>query len=96
MQLYNTIQHEPLRFPASPEISPQLRDLLTCLLQKDPSARITMPDIFQHPWVTLGANLPLYSLQVRTQFQHGLQHRVAGPLLPQCDCLLGQETCMLL
>lgn len=65
MQLYNTIQHEPLRFPASPEISPQLRDLLTCLLQKDPSARITMPEIFQHPWVTLGANLPLYSLQVQ-------------------------------
>ena len=64
MQLYNTIQHEPLKFPASPEISPELRDLLTCLLQKDPETRITMPQIFRHPWVTLGANLPLYSLQV--------------------------------
>ncbi|KAK9831205.1 hypothetical protein WJX74_007391 [Apatococcus lobatus] len=63
MQLYNTIQHEPLKFPASPEISPELRDLLTRLLQKDPLTRITMPEIFRHPWVTLGANLPLYSLQ---------------------------------
>ncbi len=65
MQLYDTIQHAPLHFPASPPVSPELRDLVTRLLQKDPDSRITMPEIFRHPWVTLGDNLPLQSLQVR-------------------------------
>ena len=35
----------------SVDISPELRDLLTKLLQKDPTQRITIADIRQHPWV---------------------------------------------
>jgi serine/threonine protein kinase len=32
-------------------ISPELRDLLTKLLQKDPAQRMTITDIRQHPWI---------------------------------------------
>ena len=35
----------------SVDISPELRDLLTKLLQKDPAQRITIGDIRCHPWV---------------------------------------------
>jgi len=36
----------------SPTLSPQARDLLEKLLDKDPSTRITIPGIFEHPWMT--------------------------------------------
>ena len=38
-------------FLLSIDVSPELRDLLTKLLQKDPAQRITIADIRQHPWV---------------------------------------------
>ena len=74
MQLYDTIQHAPPEFPASPAITPELQDLLIRLLQKDPHTRITMPEIFRHAWVTMDDNLPLQSLQVCPCSLHGQKH----------------------
>ena len=39
------------RYLHSISISPELRDLLIKLLEKDPAKRITIADIRQHPWV---------------------------------------------
>ena len=45
---------------SSIDISPELRDLLGKLLQKDPAKRITIAEIRQHPWVLKTAR-PLLS-----------------------------------
>jgi serine/threonine protein kinase len=51
INLQERIIHQKLSFPDEPEISPELKDLLTQLLEKDPSRRITVPKIRDHPWV---------------------------------------------
>lgn len=50
--LYGLIQHQGLRFPSSPSTSAKLKDLLIRMLCKDPSRRITVPEIKEHSWVT--------------------------------------------
>ena len=40
-----------LSYVCSIDISPELKDLLVKLLQKDPTKRITIPEIREHPWV---------------------------------------------
>lgn len=45
LTLYNMIKTEPVQFPSQPEISKPLHDLLVSLLEKDPSSRITLPEI---------------------------------------------------
>ncbi|XP_067014704.2 calcium/calmodulin-dependent protein kinase kinase 1 [Anabrus simplex] len=57
--LYQKIQNDPLRFPEKPEISPDLRDLIERMLHKDPSTRLTLPEIKRHPWVTAQGTCPL-------------------------------------
>ncbi|EDV22423.1 uncharacterized protein TRIADDRAFT_28940 [Trichoplax adhaerens] len=54
MQLFKKISTEPLRIPDDPYIDPQLEDLLYRLLVKNPSERITISKIKEHPWVTCG------------------------------------------
>lgn len=34
----------------SPNASPEVQDLLSRLLEKDPAKRITIPEIYEHPW----------------------------------------------
>jgi serine/threonine-protein kinase SRK2 len=38
-------------FPENATISPQCRDLITRILVANPAQRITIAEIFQHPWV---------------------------------------------
>ena len=40
-----------LSYTCSIDISPELKDLLVKLLQKDPAKRITIPEIREHPWI---------------------------------------------
>ncbi|XP_058822194.1 calcium/calmodulin-dependent protein kinase kinase 1-like isoform X4 [Topomyia yanbarensis] len=50
--VYEKIKNEPLQFPATSTISPELRDLIETMLDKDPQLRITLPQIKEHCWVT--------------------------------------------
>lgn len=43
--VYEKIKNDPLIFPDHINISDELRDLITKLLEKDPSKRITLPQI---------------------------------------------------
>jgi serine/threonine protein kinase len=44
------ILHQDPTFPVT--ITPTLKDLLHCMLAKDPNERITLENIKQHPWTT--------------------------------------------
>jgi serine/threonine protein kinase len=46
-----SIQHQTLVFPTRIEREPQLVDLLTKILVKDPSRRIGLEDFKAHPWM---------------------------------------------
>lgn len=43
--LYDKIRSNPLSFPPVPFASDDLKDLISLMLEKDPSKRITLPDI---------------------------------------------------
>ena len=45
MRLYDKIQHDELQFPQKPVASPLLKDMIQKMLQKDPTKRITLPEI---------------------------------------------------
>lgn len=45
LALYSKIQNQELRFPEKPEVSDELKDLINRMLQKEPSQRITLPEI---------------------------------------------------
>ncbi|WFC98638.1 non-specific serine/threonine protein kinase [Malassezia yamatoensis] len=47
--LYESIQNDPLDL--SDELSPECRDLLSRMLEKDEARRITIREIYDHPWV---------------------------------------------
>ncbi|KAJ3678381.1 hypothetical protein LUZ60_002184 [Juncus effusus] len=53
---YDRIVHNPLTIPD--HINPQLKDLLQCLLCKDPNERITLQGVAEHPWV-IGEDGPI-------------------------------------
>ncbi|KAJ3185312.1 hypothetical protein HDU85_001362 [Gaertneriomyces sp. JEL0708] len=59
IDLYENIRTQPIPIPAS--TSPSARDLLLRLMEKDPSARITMDELRVHPWVTRSGSEPLPS-----------------------------------
>ena len=63
--LYDAIRTAPLQFPGAPKISPPLRDLLQRMLVKDPSQRLGLQDIMDHPWAQSQGLPNLCSLQVR-------------------------------
>lgn len=50
--VYEKIKSDPLQFPPTSPISPELRDLIETMLDKDPQLRITLPQIKEHCWVT--------------------------------------------
>lgn len=51
-KMYQKIQNDPLSFPEKPELSPELKDILTGFLQKDSTKRlgIHISDILNHPY----------------------------------------------
>lgn len=56
--LHKLIQHQELSFPEENSISTQLKDLLARMLCKDPSRRITTPEMKEHSWVTCDGTWP--------------------------------------
>ncbi|KAI8474002.1 MAG: kinase-like domain-containing protein [Monoraphidium minutum] len=62
LDIFKAITSDPLELPGDVLISPDLRDLLHRLFDKDPAARITVRDIMEHPWVTDGGQLQLSQL----------------------------------
>ncbi|CAB4004813.1 calcium calmodulin-dependent kinase kinase 1-like isoform X2 [Paramuricea clavata] len=61
ISLYELIKTSELEFPEDCQISPGLEDLLNRMLIKDPSNRITIPDMKVHKWLTKGGSEPLPS-----------------------------------
>lgn len=50
--LYEQIKNDPLSFPENLKISDKLRNCIQSMLTKDPSQRITVPQLKEHSWVT--------------------------------------------
>ena len=50
--LYTKIRTQELQLPKEPDISPELKCLITQMLVKDPANRISLRDIMAHEWVT--------------------------------------------
>jgi len=59
LSLYNKIRTQPFPFPEDKDLSPELSDLITRMLVKDPNERIALPEVKAHDWVT---GLGLYPL----------------------------------
>ncbi|XP_065078823.1 calcium/calmodulin-dependent protein kinase kinase 1 [Ochlerotatus camptorhynchus] len=59
--VYENIKNDPLQFPPTSTISPELKDLIETMLDKDPQLRITLPQIKEHCWVTKFGRYPLPS-----------------------------------
>eukprot|EP00884_Botryococcus_braunii_P004062 jgi/Botrbrau1/13657/Bobra.0292s0007.1 len=62
-KLFQVVQTEPLRFPEDVPTSDDLKDLLTKMLAKDPTQRITLQKVMQHPWVTKQGAWPLRTMK---------------------------------
>ncbi|KAL7986641.1 hypothetical protein Chor_012924 [Crotalus horridus] len=59
LSLHSKIKSQMLEFPDQPDISDELKDLITQMLDKKPESRITIPEIKLHPWVTKNGIEPL-------------------------------------
>lgn len=64
IDLFESIRSDSLEVPA--EVDEPFRDLVSRLLEKDPSKRITMDEVREHPWVTKGGTDPLLSKEENT------------------------------
>ena len=58
-KLFDSILSDPLVFPESPAISPDLRALLSGMLTKDPESRWSMDDITASPWMSRDGSDPV-------------------------------------
>lgn len=70
--LFQKVQEEPVRFPATPVVTPSLIDLLERMLTKDPKSRITIPELREHAWVTCDSAYPMHPF--KELFRDGLLH----------------------
>ncbi|XP_076337209.1 calcium/calmodulin-dependent protein kinase kinase 1 isoform X2 [Tachypleus tridentatus] len=88
--LYNKIRNQPLTFPANPNISDELKDLLKRMLHKDPVERITLPVIKVHQWVTKFGTFPLLSEEENCVLieitQEDIDHCIRS--IPKLDTLI--------
>lgn len=56
METYNKIRNDSVNFaPNGSNVSTELVDLLTGLLEKDPRRRLTLEEALRHPWTTSGS-----------------------------------------
>uniref|UniRef100_A0A7S3G2V1 non-specific serine/threonine protein kinase n=1 Tax=Palpitomonas bilix TaxID=652834 RepID=A0A7S3G2V1_9EUKA len=58
LDMYRMIREEPVVIPDT--INPQLHDLLSKMLEKDPNKRISLNDMKVHPWITNNGAEPLH------------------------------------
>ncbi|XP_050299259.1 calcium/calmodulin-dependent protein kinase kinase 1 isoform X2 [Anthonomus grandis grandis] len=88
--LYSKIRHQAVTFPESPVISEDLKDLITKMLVKDPSKRITMAEIKEHPWLTKNGQHPLPSEEENCHLVEVTEEDVAQVItsIPKLDTLI--------
>lgn len=60
LDLYESIQHDPLVL--DDHLSPECRDLLSRMLDKNEETRITIREIYDHPWVKRPGAAPIPTL----------------------------------
>ncbi|XP_041083910.1 calcium/calmodulin-dependent protein kinase kinase 2-like isoform X2 [Polyodon spathula] len=61
LSLHHKIKNQLVEMPEQRDVSEELKDLLLKMLNKNPEARITVPEIKVHPWVTRHGAEPLPS-----------------------------------
>lgn len=88
--LYSKIRNQQVAFPEKPAISEELKDLIGKMLVKDPSNRITMPEIKDHPWVTKHGLHPLPSEEENCHLVEVTEEDVARVItsIPKLDTLI--------
>lgn len=88
--LYSKIRHQQVDFSPNPPISCDLKELITRMLEKDPSKRITLPEIKDHPWVTKNGLQPLPSEEENCQLVEVTEEDVAKVItsIPKLDTLI--------
>ncbi|KAK0057257.1 calcium/calmodulin-dependent protein kinase kinase 1, partial [Biomphalaria pfeifferi] len=59
--LHKKILKDSVQFPEKPEVSEELEDLILQMLDKNPTTRITLPEIKEHDWVTSHGQFPMTS-----------------------------------
>ena len=61
MSKFNKIvETQEIKFPD--RVNPQLKDLLQKMIHKDPSSRITLPEMMQHPFITSNGMHPMEAI----------------------------------
>nr|XP_023014647.1 calcium/calmodulin-dependent protein kinase kinase 1-like isoform X2 [Leptinotarsa decemlineata]XP_023014648.1 calcium/calmodulin-dependent protein kinase kinase 1-like isoform X2 [Leptinotarsa decemlineata] len=88
--LYSKIKHQNVEFPSQPDISDDLKDLIRKMLVKEPSQRITLPEIKVHPWVTKHGSRPLPSEEENCHLVEVTEEDVAKVItsIPKLDTLI--------
>ncbi|KAL5571991.1 hypothetical protein UlMin_021588, partial [Ulmus minor] len=52
------IMNVDLSYPPTPQISPEAKNLITRLLVRDSSKRLSLQNIAEHPWIIKNADAP--------------------------------------
>ncbi|KAJ8910032.1 hypothetical protein NQ315_003462 [Exocentrus adspersus] len=88
--LYSKIRAQSVEFPDQPKIAEDLKDLVRRMLVKDPSERITLPEIKEHPWVTKNGACPLPTEEENCQLVEVTEEDVAKVItsIPKLDTLI--------
>ena len=67
LELHEMIINDPVPFPEEQKVDPDVKDLLTNILEKDPKKRYTMDEIRKHKWVTKNGTAELMSKEENCQ-----------------------------
>ncbi|XP_048522106.1 probable serine/threonine-protein kinase DDB_G0279405 [Dendroctonus ponderosae] len=88
--LYSKIRHQPVEFPENPALSAELKNLISKMLVKDPSKRITIAEIKDDPWVTKQGRHPLPSEEENCHLVEVTEEDVARVItsIPKLDTLI--------
>ncbi|KAJ4445477.1 hypothetical protein ANN_07285, partial [Periplaneta americana] len=94
MGLYSKIQKDPVTFLQEPVVSTELKDLIEGMLQKDPSKRLTLPEIKRHTWVTKEGLFPLPSEEENCELVEVTEEEVQQVVqsIPKLDTLILVKT----
>ncbi|KAA6383292.1 MAG: putative CAMKK/META protein kinase [Streblomastix strix] len=95
--VYQQAINKPLPFDTdenkdiTSKISPELRNLLEGTLEKDPTKRITIETIRQHPWLTCNGTLPLPDELEAVRVTESDLETAFTPVIPFATLNLEQE-----
>ncbi|KAI9779276.1 MAG: hypothetical protein M1816_003639 [Peltula sp. TS41687] len=64
LELYDAIRNDDVKY--EPDTDPALVELMKRILEKDPTRRIKMTELREHPWVTSNGTDPLISVEMNT------------------------------